>query len=602
MATILDELTVVLGLSSKGFDSAATSAQKKLEGIEGAGAKAADQTKKIGHESETAANSLGNLSGKMASFLALIGGSVAIKAFIKDTIETNTQLYFMSRNLDMSVQGLYALGAAAQEIGIGKGSLQQLAASLKQIPGQLLAGQTPTLLPLLARAGIRFDQSPQQIMAGLARYFATMPANIALGLGTSYGLSYDQMTFLLQGVQKVQAAFDRDKAFAPTTGQAAKFAAMKQQLVDIGLAFTKVGYDLLSKATPYIEKFLDMLMRFGAWAQQHEGIVSSMLVALAAGIGAVSVATLALGASLVGFNPVILGVVAGISALAGAITFLIQDYQAWAIGQKSVFDWELFSKLVRGAGDAFDYLGTKIDQAGKLWEKFQQTRLWKKIDAGADTLVHAMFGSLVNTTSDFTRRIGQGIAQQEGFNKAGSIPNRANNPGDIEWGEFARRHGATGYLTAQGGQKIAVFPDTGTGWDALYALWNSKMAAGKSARQALDEWSSHAPGYASSVLRNAGLPGNAMVPSKLAQSSPAWKSALSEKGFWHYHISDMIHDLSHYTKPVSPSNTHTDNSVTNNVGTVNIQGNGQTAAMTPSLARGMDWTTILMQGNYGLTG
>lgn len=586
MATILDELVVTLGLSSKGFDSGADAAKKKLEGIEGAGAKAAERTKKVGEESESAAKGLGSLSTKMASFLALIGGTVAIKSFIKDTIETNTQLYFMSRNLDMSVQGLYALGAAAQEIGIGKGSLQQLAAQLKQIPGQLLAGQTPTLLPLLARAGISFDQSPQQIMLGLARYFSTMPASVALGLGTSYGLSYDQMTFLLQGVQKVQSAFERDKKFAPTDEQAKKFAAMKQQIADIGLAFTKLGYDLVSKAAPILEKVFGLLMKFAEWAQEHQQLVSSFLVALAAGIGAVSVATIALSASMVGFNPIILAVVAAIAALSGAIAYLAQDYDKWANGEASTFDWTQFKSNVEKAGEAWKSLKQHIDEAIDSFDKWAEhhgvKNASKRIAAfywNHFTLPGLLGIKLGNQTPDATRRIGQAIAQQEGFNTQGTIPQRANNPGDIEWGDFARRHGATSYLDAAGGQKIAVFPDVEHGWSALYALWNSKMRSGKSVTDALNEWSGNAPGYAAAVLKNANISSGS-----------------------NSQISNLHGLLSAFGGSHGASNSHTDNSVTNNVGTVNIHGNGQSAPATPSAARGMDWTTILMQSNYGLTG
>lgn len=592
MATLLDELIVTLGLSSKGFDSAAASAQKKLEGIEGAGSKAADQTKKIGQESESAAASLGNLSGKMASFLALIGGSVAIKAFIKDTIETNTQLYFMSRNLDMSVQGLYALGAAAQEIGIGKGSLQQLAASLKQIPGQLLAGQTPTLLPLLARAGIRFDQSPQQIMAGLARYFATMPANIALGLGTSYGLSYDQMTFLLQGVQKVQAAFDRDKAFAPTTGQARQFTAIKQQLVDVGLAFTKVGYDLLSKATPFIEKFLDVLMRFGAWAQQHETVVSAFLVSLAAGIGIVSAAMLASSLALVGISPTILAVVGAISAIAGAIAYLVQTSPSFrqflddvangftkvesAIGKAvgKLYDWgtatgKLIGKVARSGQGAEAFLAGTSPAFGK--------GKYEKASAGeiASYLV----------SKGWSAGMAEGMAANI-MAESGGVTNARGDNGKA-YG-LAQWHGARALAF-----RLAF------GHSLMDAGWKEQLDfVDREARKMKIDVGKNisARGGAADLSLNYEKPANAaaqaMNRANLAQSLFPSDS----------HIGSLLNHMRNAGIGPQSSNTHSDNSVTNNVGTVNIQGNGQTASMTPSVARGMDWTTLLMQGNYGLTG
>jgi hypothetical protein len=70
------------------------------------------------------------------------------------------------------------------------------------------------------------------------------------------------------------------------------------------------------------------------------------------------------------------------------------------------------------------------------------------------------------------------IAQAEGYNTPGTIPNLANNPGDIIAGPFASAHGATGSITAAGGQQIATFPDPATGLSATDALVASKVASG----------------------------------------------------------------------------------------------------------------------------
>lgn len=56
----------------------------------------------------------------------------------------------------------------------------------------------------------------------------------------------------------------------------------------------------------------------------------------------------------------------------------------------------------------------------------------------------------------------QAIAEEEGFNVAGSRPERNNNPGDLIYGNEAIRFGAT-----HGDPRFAVFPDAVTGWNAL---------------------------------------------------------------------------------------------------------------------------------------
>jgi hypothetical protein len=59
----------------------------------------------------------------------------------------------------------------------------------------------------------------------------------------------------------------------------------------------------------------------------------------------------------------------------------------------------------------------------------------------------------------------EAMARQEGFYVKGSRPQRNNNPGDIEYGKFARAHGAIG---TDG--RFAIFPDAETGFAAMRAL------------------------------------------------------------------------------------------------------------------------------------
>jgi hypothetical protein len=59
----------------------------------------------------------------------------------------------------------------------------------------------------------------------------------------------------------------------------------------------------------------------------------------------------------------------------------------------------------------------------------------------------------------------EAIGRMEGVLLEGSRPNRNNNPGDIEFGEFARIYGAT-----NGDPRFAIFPTMEMGYAALTAL------------------------------------------------------------------------------------------------------------------------------------
>ena len=593
MSTVIDSLVVLLGLDSKDLDAKAPAAGKKLADVEKAAGKTEKGVQGIGKASKGTASELSNLSQKMGSFLALVGGSVAISAFVKDTIEANTQLYFLSQNLAMTTQSLFALGAAGQRIGIGKNALQGLAAMLREIPGQLQAGSQPPVIKLLARAGVNWLGKPEDQMAGLAKWFSTMPANVALGLGTSYGLSYDQMTFLLQGAEKVTAQLKETKMWSPTGKQTAQAVELKKQFTDLGLQFAKIGYDLLSIVTPALEKFLSILQAVGAWAQQHERIVA-IVAGLAAALGAVGALAGALGAVSLAWGGLvaaitaawpILAVVGIIGALAGAIYLLWNDYKVWSEGGKSLFDWSWWTDMVNSAKSAWDGLGNAIDAAtAKLGSWITKAAIALGVDPSMTTPEgqaaaekkaidayntahpgHPYDPSVINITPGM-RTLGNKIATGEGFfdSRTGksNIPQTAHNPGDIEYGEFAKNHGATGYVLAKGGKKIATFADGKSGWMALYALLGTKGYAGLSPEQAISRWQT-----GSAVIN--GVSGASSVPASVAASS-------------------------------STSSSSTDNSKTTHIGVVNIQPDGNTLPTNPSMARGMDWNTLLTQQNFGL--
>jgi len=116
------------------------------------------------------------------------------------------------------------------------------------------------------------------------------------------------------------------------------------------------------------------------------------------------------------------------------------------------------------------------------------------------------------------------IGQAEGFNTLGSIPNLANNPGDLIAGPFATAHGATGSIASQGGQQIAVFPNVSQGTAAEDALIANNYSGG-SIQDLATSWlsgSSQAAQaqYASNLSSILGVPASTPVSSLAGSGSP----------------------------------------------------------------------------------
>ena len=140
MATIIDSLIVTLGLDSKGLDSKTPEATRKVKDLRG-------ETDKVAESSKKASAGFGEVSKALAGFLAVIGGTVAIKRFIEDQITANAALDRFAKNLGLSVTTLSAWGNAVEELGGNAKGLQGSMDMLSKSQTELrLTGQS-SLIP-----------------------------------------------------------------------------------------------------------------------------------------------------------------------------------------------------------------------------------------------------------------------------------------------------------------------------------------------------------------------------------------------------------------------------------------------------------------------
>lgn len=82
----------------------------------------------------------------------------------------------------------------------------------------------------------------------------------------------------------------------------------------------------------------------------------------------------------------------------------------------------------------------------------------------------------------------QAIAHIEGFYTAGTRPNRNNNPGDIQYGSFAKMNGADRIEDGVQAPRFAHFPTPEVGFAALHALLSGPSYAGLSVEAAINRY------------------------------------------------------------------------------------------------------------------
>ena len=470
MATIIDSLIVALSLDAKDVDAKAPGVRRKLSDLE-KGSLAAEKGFK-------------GLTGALESFAGVLGslvGAAVVTSFAKDIIETNTHLYYLSQNLGISAQKLYAWGQMAKQLGGSSADVQNFFGQVRGMYGQLLTGQTPPLLRLFTMLGLQYSgQKPQQVIEQLAERFQGFDKGPNRWKAASFleasGLSEGVVNMILQGPSWLKSHAKELTALSPTDRQIAASAKMTEKIVTVQTAVNKVGNDLLTKIMPILNKAADYLQKILGWMTSH-GTATEAMAGGALGLAGI--------AGIAGFlrllAPLGAGVGAALASIAGPVTGMIALVAALAIGVYAlVKNWKAVSSAIEGA---WNWLGKWIERGQSAG--FQQSQESSAISAYNKAHPNAQ----IVEPSSHVRRLGTMIADREGFYASGdTIPKRAHNPGDVLYGSFAKKYGATGYVTAQGGKKVAVFPNDRAGFNAMWALLGSKGYSGLSDADAISRW------------------------------------------------------------------------------------------------------------------
>ena len=91
----------------------------------------------------------------------------------------------------------------------------------------------------------------------------------------------------------------------------------------------------------------------------------------------------------------------------------------------------------------------------------------------------------------------QAMARMEGFYSPGTLPNRRNNPGDIEDGKFAQAHGAL----PSDGHRFAAWATPEEGFAAMRSLLTAHYL-GLTLAQALNKWAPPVENNVNAYLKN----------------------------------------------------------------------------------------------------
>jgi hypothetical protein len=344
----------------KGFERTSEEADKTGRTVEGAGKKGAD-----GFE---------NLTKQAAKFLALIGGSVALKRFVEQTVTANASIQRLSLNLTEDVRSISAWSNEAELAGGSGQELQNTLSMLSMAQTELQLTGESALIPYFSALGVSLTdvggkaKPATDILIDLADRLERLPRTQANNMGLMMGLDQGTLNLLLRGRQEVELLIARqEEQTVITERQAEEGFRLARSYGKLRKTFSATGRELLSSGTPALEKVLSILQSIGNWIRENSETVTVFMASLAGGLALIGAAAIPISATA-----------AAVVGLAAGIALLWDDYQTWKEGADSLLPWEkwqdeisLAKKALTGfsdfAGDIFYRAAAAGDMiAGKL--------------------------------------------------------------------------------------------------------------------------------------------------------------------------------------------------------------------------------------------
>ena len=389
---IVEQILVELMLDTSKFAAQADKAEKKNQALEKSLDKTEKASKQAGKANEELAKkyhssieqtakfgqTIAKVTKELTGFFAVIIGSTGLFKLANDAAHANMEVSKLSGQLGMATASITDWQNAAGAFG---GSAQGMTASLtgiKQAMNGLVMFGDASMLPYFNALGVSVVDDAgkvrklDDVMLDLADSFQKMPKEQAYTIGKKMGFDDGTINALISGRKELQEILDIQKKMYHSDGEAiARSRELTKQQAILSAHWQSMKQLVGDALTPILLTLIKVVNSFFEFLQRHEKVIKTVFQTAAIVIGMLLIPTLlsagrALLAFIAPFTPLIrlmgaLGiainpVIAAVTALAGAFVLLYDDYDTWAKGGKSLFDWGAFSAGIKDSKMSVDTL------------------------------------------------------------------------------------------------------------------------------------------------------------------------------------------------------------------------------------------------------
>lgn len=376
---IVEQMLVELMLDTSKFAAQADKAEKKNQALEKSLDKTEKASKQAGKANEELAKkyhssieqtakfgqAIAKVTKELTGFFAVIIGSTGLFKLANDAAQANMEVSKLSGQLGMATASITDWQNAAGAFG---GSAQGMTASLtgiKQAMNGLVMFGDASMLPYFNALGVSVVDDAgkvrklDDVMLDLADSFQKMPKEQAYTIGKKMGFDDGTINALISGRKELQEILDIQKRMYHSDGEAiVRSRELTKQQAILSAHWQSMKQLVGDALTPILLTLIKVVNSFFEFLQRHEKVVKAVFQTAAIVIGTLLIPTLlSAGRALLGFVAPFAPAIAAVTALAGAFLLLYDDYDTWAKGGKSLFDWTAFANGIKNSKIMIDALG-----------------------------------------------------------------------------------------------------------------------------------------------------------------------------------------------------------------------------------------------------
>lgn len=298
MPTIIESLVVQLGLDPANY-------VKKSKEIEKSSKQTEKSIKDVTVASRDTTKGFNEAASSAAGFLAVIGGSFALKALVTDFATTNSAIARFSQNIGQSATTVSAWGNAAELVGGSASGLQASMQSLSATQSNFVSEGNMGVIRYFSRFGVAlFDagmkaRSADAIYMDLAKAMEGQIGSGALSRPQAnnwllkMGMDQGTANLILEGSKALSEAIKKQKEYnALTPEQAAQAVKLNNSIIELKQNFKAFGRVIIGEAQP----ILDFMNKFADWLNKSDTSTKNLVL----GFGALGTVLTTIGASKVG--------------------------------------------------------------------------------------------------------------------------------------------------------------------------------------------------------------------------------------------------------------------------------------------------------------